>query len=201
MPGGEEAEGDLFQGEGRGGHRDTHLGGEHQVEPAAAAVTVDRRDERLAEVEGRQRGRAHRAKPLEVVRVDLFASREGLGDGDRLAKVHPAAEHAFPRARQHHGPHLVVGRELSPRGRELAQRRRIQRVRPLGPVDGDKGDMAMALRPLDTNQHPPPISRRKNRGQERFPPAPRPRRKTAPDPDLWRGHFSGWGEWVRIRGL
>ena len=94
-----------------------------------------------------------RAQTLEVGRVDPLAAREPLRGGDRGAHVHAAAEHAIARAREHGAADLVVARDPLPRRGELAQRRRIERVRALGAIDRHERDVGMIGEQLEARGH------------------------------------------------
>ncbi|MEZ4354406.1 MAG: ComEC/Rec2 family competence protein [Myxococcota bacterium] len=148
-----EAEGNLFEREGRFGHRQADLARQHQVEAAGAGMSVHRSHEGDPQRSARQRGPPDRSEPLEVLRVDPLAAGQRLGRGDRAAQVHARAEDAIPGAGQDRHTELFVRVDGVPVSGEIAQRFGVEGVGLLGSVDRDHGDMGMRGGALESSSH------------------------------------------------
>jgi len=148
-----EPERDLFEREGRLGHRDAQLARQHEIEAARARMAVDRRHERDLQVEPGEQRRRHVAQPGEVGGIDPLAARQRLRHGDGRAHVHAAAEHALSCPRHHRAAQLGVRRDLAPSARELVQHARVERVRTVRPVDRHQRDVGVGARTLELDRH------------------------------------------------
>lgn len=80
----------------------------------------------------------------------------GRGLRDLHVAVEPRAEGATARAGHDDGPHVVIESERPPDTGQFVGRRQIDRVQPLGPVEGDERDpgLLVGLRP---QCHPRPL--------------------------------------------
>jgi len=147
-----EAERDLLEREGRLGHREAELRGEHQIEAARPRVSVHRGHERLPEIEAREQRGVDAAQTFEGLVVEAFAARETLRRRDRAGHVHAGAEDAA-RARQHRAADRVVVRDAAPGVGQGAQHRRVEAVRALGMVERDQCDVGVGGQDREVDGH------------------------------------------------
>jgi hypothetical protein len=134
-------------------HGQAQLRREEEVEAPRSRVAVHRRDQRLAEVEAREERRRDAAQALHLLVAHALAARELLGGRDRGPHVHAGAEHAVAGPGQHRAADLLVAHDAPPGGGEVAQGRRVEGVRPLGPIQRDERDVRVGLGELEPCGH------------------------------------------------
>jgi competence protein ComEC len=152
-----EAERDLLEREGRGPHRESNLGGEHEIEATGPGVSIDGDDERDAEWLLREGGVADGAHSLEIDRVDLFASCQGLGDRDGLAHVHARAKDPIAGAGEDRHADRGILVDPLPVTREISQGLGIKGIGAVGAIDRDHSDVGVARRSLEAGRHAGPL--------------------------------------------
>ncbi len=150
-----EAERHLLEREGRMRCRHPELRGEQEIEPPGARVAVDGADEGRPEVEAGEEGGGDASQALHLVLGHTLPAREALRRGDRGAHVHARAEHALACSRQHGAADLRRPGDATPRVRELAEGRGVERVRALGPVERDERDAGVVGGECEADGHGP----------------------------------------------
>jgi hypothetical protein len=137
----------LEEAEGRASGGDPHVAPERQLDPSGQTPTLDRRDRRLRWSEA---GRAHRpvwVGDVEVHRLEVGAGAEGLPPGSG----------------EDENASALVGLEVAQSLTEELGGRRVDRVAPLGAIDGQHrggADPLVAKLPA----HRPILSERERAG-------------------------------------
>ncbi len=127
-----------------------------ELEAAGDRVPLDRGDDRFGELEA---GGAHRAGAV-------LADPVPLAPGDGL-EIGPCAE--GPAGPGQHGNRRVgIGIERGEGGEQGVGRRPVDRVAPLGPVDGDEGDRAVPVH-AQGGTHDPSMADAASAGQVAVP--------------------------------
>ena len=153
MPGWIQAESDFFEGERSMGDRKPNFGRQHEIEAARPRVPVYRAYQRLSQIEIHECCGGDAAEPGEGLVVEALAACQPLRRRNGRVHVHPGTEHLIAPSRQHGAPNLGVLGDLAPRGGQLTQRRRVQSIGTVGPVDGDEGDVGVCAGVFEASCH------------------------------------------------
>jgi hypothetical protein len=143
----------LLERQRRLGNRVPQVGGERHVEAGArAACPFNRAHEGLRRSKSISTAVATARSPFELLGIDALTAGEALCGGYGGGEVHAGAEDAIAGAGEDRTADVRIGGDALPGRGQRAQRRRVESICALRPIDRDQRDVRMMLRELEPDQ-------------------------------------------------